>query len=180
MPSYCPPCTRWHIHTDQVARCHGLDGNPDAGAAPDGSTSWATREAAEAAEAALRVYRDTEADLDQARARLDALPTNPGTSSLRGKTHGIRVDAAIRRTAELCDEIRRLEAKLTSLRSAPPAPPATLDLSQLHLARFVRTRWGWFEVVKVNTKSMKVLAAPGMDDRVPIGKILDFRTAPDA
>jgi hypothetical protein len=97
-----------------------------------------------------------------------------GTSKLRGKLHKIRGDAQLRRSAELGQTVRRLERELESLRN-PPRPTPPLDLSRLPHAQYVRTKYGWYEVVKVNAKSVKVLTAPGMDDRIPVGRIVEIR-----
>ncbi len=42
-------------------------------------------------------------------------------------------------------------------------------------ARFVRTRHGWYGVVRVNRTTVKVLTSPGMDDRIPLAKVLEWR-----
>lgn len=116
-----------------------------------------------------------EQELATARAALEAnFNRFAGTSRLRGKLHKVRGDAQLRRGAELGETVRRLERELRGLRNPPPPMPA-LDLSRLPHAQYVRTKYGWYEVVKVNAKSVKVLAAPGMDDRIPIARIVEIR-----
>lgn len=118
-----------------------------------------------------------EAELAQAREAMTAnFERHAGTSRLRGKQHNIRIDAQIRRGAALGETVRRLERELASLRrqTERPETPA-LDLSKLPGARFVRTKVGWYEVVKVNRATVKVLAAPGMDDLVKVSKIVEIR-----
>jgi hypothetical protein len=118
-----------------------------------------------------------EAELAQARETMKAnYDRYAGTSSMRGKQHGIRVDAQIRRGAQLGRTVVRLELELTALRArAGQEQSPSLDLSKLSEARFIRTRYGWYEVVRVNRATVKVKAAPGMDDLVKVSKILEIR-----
>jgi hypothetical protein len=117
-----------------------------------------------------------EAELAQARHALAGVPRNPGTSSLRGKQHYTRVDGAIRRAAQLGETVQRLERELEGLRRQATRPePQPFDLAALPTARFIRTKVGWYEVVRVNKATVKVLTAPGMDDLVKISKILEIR-----
>jgi hypothetical protein len=50
-----------------------------------------------------------------------------------------------------------------------------LSAEDLTGARLVRTRHGWHEVVRVNRATVQVLAAPGMDDRISVGRVLEVR-----
>ena len=119
-----------------------------------------------------------EHELTEARAALAGLDGTPGTSSMRGKQHGQRVDANVRRAAQLADRVQRAERALAAAREQgdrPTSTPAAVTPERLANAKFVKTRYGWYEVVKVNKSSVKVRAAPGMDDRIPIGRITEVR-----
>jgi hypothetical protein len=120
-----------------------------------------------------------ETDLAAARDAMEANFARPaGTSRMRGKQHGIRIDAAIRCGADLGRTVERLERELAALRRQADRPePKPLDLSKLKDARFVRTTCGWYEVVRVNRATVKVLAGRGMDDLIKIGRIVEIRTA---
>lgn len=117
-----------------------------------------------------------EAELAAARAAAVENFNRPIGGSLRTKQHGIRVDAAVRRAAELVRTAERLERELSALRNPQPEP-APLNLARLPYARYIRTTYGWYEVVKVNRATVKVVAAPGMDDLVKVAKILEIREA---
>lgn len=120
-----------------------------------------------------------EAELESARAAVTATWGQPaGTSRMRGKQHGARIDSQLRRDAQNAETVQRLERELAALRNQQTAP-APVDLSRLPYARFVRTRYGWFEMVRVNRATVKVLVAPGMDDRIPIKKIVEIREGGD-
>lgn len=118
-----------------------------------------------------------ETELAQAR---EAIVANfnryAGTSLMRGKQHGIRTDAQIRRGATLAAAVTRMERELEGLRrqAARPETPA-LDLSKLPGARFIRTKVGWYEVVKVNRATVKVKVDPGWDDLIKVSQILEIR-----
>jgi hypothetical protein len=127
--------------------------------------SLAERIAAKEAELA-RARKDLEANFDRF----------AGCSSLRGKQHKIRGDAQIRRAVVLGETVQRLERELAGLRQQAARPEAQpVDLAALDGARFIRTKYGWYEVVKVNRATVKVAAAPGMDDLVKKNKILEVR-----
>ncbi|MEU8158097.1 hypothetical protein AB0B94_30965 [Micromonospora sp. NPDC048986] len=121
--------------------------------------------------------RAKEAELDQVRQAMAAnFDRAAGTSRMRGKQHGIRVDAQIRRGAQLGAAVERLGRELNGLRDQAARPELQpVDLSNLSGARFIRTKFGWYEVVKVNRATVKVLTAPGMDDLIKVGKILEIR-----
>lgn len=51
--------------------------------------------------------------------------------------------------------------------------PFTRD--QILGAKLIRTRSGWWEVVKVHKATVKVKVDPGWDDLIPISKILEHR-----
>lgn len=125
---------------------------------------------------------EKEADLQAAREHLASLATNPGTSSLRGKQHGIRIDAAIQRTARLVETIRRLERELEGLHRAESerADPAFVaGPNTIRVGDFVATRLtGWREVVRVNKKSVSVATGYSWTDTVLYVKILRHRGGP--
>lgn len=97
--------------------------------------------------------------------------------SQRTKSAGVRLDAGLRRTAENHRKVDQLEREVAALERppAPTAPKGGFTPDQLKNARVIKTRLGWHEVVKVNAKSVKVKAAPGMDDLVPVKRIIDAR-----
>lgn len=117
-----------------------------------------------------------EAELEQTRAASLANFERQVGGDLRGKQWARRVDSQLRRGAELGRQAERLERDLAGLRrEAKQGPPPPLDLSKLPAAKFIRTTYGWYEVVKVNRATVKVLAAPGMDDLIKVSKILAIR-----
>lgn len=117
-----------------------------------------------------------EAELEQARAALQAaFDYRPG-GSLKTKTFGIRSNAALRRGAQAGDTVQRLEREIAALhRKAAESEPQPLDLDRLPHAQYIRTRNGWYAVVKVNRKTVKVAVDPGWDDLIPIGRIIEIR-----
>lgn len=117
-----------------------------------------------------------EADLEQARAALQAAADYRAGGSSRTKTHRIRSDGALRRAGQAGRNIERLEREITALRHKAAQPePQPLDLTRLPHAQYIRTKVGWYEVVKVNRKSVKVVVAPGWDDLIPITRIIEIR-----
>lgn len=129
---------------------------------------------ADARKVALEAKR---AELAAARKAGEAVPMFGGSS--KRKSFAVRVDANIRRTAEAFRNVERLEREVKALERPPAAtaPAGGWTPEQLEGARVIRTRLGWHEVVKVNKKSVKVKAAPGMDDLVPYKRIIDARDA---
>jgi hypothetical protein len=126
----------------------------------------------DARKAALEAKR---AELDAARKATETVPMFGGSS--KRKSFAVRVDANIRRTAEAFRNVERLEREVKALERPPvaTAPQGGWTPEQLAGARVIRTRLGWHEVVKVNQKSVKVKAAPGMDDLVSYKRIIDAR-----
>jgi hypothetical protein len=124
-----------------------------------------------------------EAELTAAREALAAYsPQFSGNQ--RTKSANQRVGATFRRSAQLVENVQRLEREVEGLRRqgdrpAPAGPPpGGFNAGNLAGAKFVRTRLGgWYEVVKVNRASVKVKAAPGMDDTISHKKIIDARGA---
>lgn len=118
-----------------------------------------------------------EAELVQARETMKAnFDRYAGTSTMRGKQHGIRVDAQIRRGAQLGETVKRLERELTSLRTRVDRPdPGPVDLGTLTPGCAIRTKIGWYRVVKVNRVTVKVEMPPGWDDLIKVSKILEIR-----
>lgn len=117
-----------------------------------------------------------EAELEQARRRLQAAADYQSGVRSRTKTHIVRMDGALRRAGQAHGAIVRLERELESLRRKTiESETSPLDLARLPYAQYIRTRIGWYEVVKVNRKSVKVKADPGWDDLVPITRIIEIR-----
>lgn len=117
-----------------------------------------------------------EAELAAAREAMQANFNRPIGGSSKRKSFGVRVDAQIRRGAQLSRDVQRLERELDRLRTRGPkveSPPVTVEA--LSSARFVRTKVGWYEVVKVNRATVKVVVDPGWDDLIKISKILEVR-----
>ncbi len=99
-----------------------------------------------------------------------------GCTNMRSKQHGRRINAQLKLAGEQRRTITRLERELEGLRRQATRPaPAPLDLSRLPYAEFIRTDAGWYEVVKVNKATVKVVNTPGMDDLIKIRKILEIR-----
>lgn len=117
-----------------------------------------------------------EVELERARAALQAaFNYNPG-GSLKTKTFAVRSDGALRRGAQAGNAIERLEREIEGLRRKATKPePVPLDLDRLPHAQYIRTKVGWYEVVKVNRKTVKVVVDPGWDDLVPISRITEIR-----
>lgn len=117
-----------------------------------------------------------EVELEQARAALRAAADYQSGVRSRTKTHVVRMDGALRRAGLAANNIRRLERELEALRRQATEPePTPLDLTRLPNAQYIRTGVGWYEVVKVNRKSVKVVVAPGWDDLIPISRIVEIR-----
>lgn len=143
-------------------------------AAVDAAVDKATPDDPAAARAAALAAK--EAELAQAVKALEDFDYRP-SGNTRTKASSQRTNAAIRRAADLASAMRRLEREVAALRKpAPPAVPAGgFTPEQLAAAKFIRTRYGWYEVAKVNKKSVKVKAAPGWDDTIPVKRILEVR-----
>lgn len=117
-----------------------------------------------------------EAELEQARAALVAnFNRHAGTSSMRGKQHAVRIDAQIRRGAEHKRTVERLERELTALRQPAKPEPKPVTPEALAAAKFIRTRYGWHKVVKVNRATVTVETDYSWHDRIKVGKILEVR-----
>ena len=99
---------------------------------------------------------------------------NPGCSKLRGKQHGIRIDASIRRTAEVFERVARLEREIEALRvQLGRTERRPVDPAALKGAKFVRDHRGtWHEVVRVNAKSVSVKTGHSWTDRIPHSRIV--------
>lgn len=117
-----------------------------------------------------------ETELEQAHAALQAAADYRAGGSSRTKQHRIRSDGALRRGGMARAAIQRLERELETLRRRATQPePAPLDLDRLPHAQYIRTKVGWYEVAKVNRKSVKVVVNPGWDDLIPIARIIEMR-----
>lgn len=132
--------------------------------------------------------------LDEARAEVAALkaqeqahyaslgPADPSLARLRPgplKQHRRRVESELNAERDLGMRIRRAESKVHSLQhqlaEQVERERPKLTAADLAGARAVRDRFGWHRVVKVNQKTVKVVVAPGMDDLLPIAKVLEVR-----
>lgn len=128
------------------------------------------------AEAPVDEIASKEAELERARAALQAAADYQAGGSSRTKTHRIRSDGALRRAGQAARRITQLEREIEGLRRKATQPePAPLDLDRLPHARYIRTKVGWYEVIKVNRKTVKVVADPGWDDLIPISRIVEIR-----
>ncbi|MEV5211247.1 hypothetical protein AB0K35_27625 [Micromonospora sp. NPDC053740] len=124
-----------------------------------------------------------EAELARALKAFNAECDRPVGGSSRRKSFGVRLDAQIRRAAQLGGDVQRIERELSALRiqgAQRLGPAGQHDASTLAGVRFVRTDIAWYEVVKVNRATVKVKVRPGMDDLIKIGKILEARDADGA
>ncbi|MET8278378.1 hypothetical protein [Micromonospora sp. NPDC005174] len=124
-----------------------------------------------------------EAELARAREAFAAECDRPVGGSSRRKSFGVRLDAQIRRAANLGADVRRIERELQALRiqgARTRESAVQHDASTLAGVRYIRTDIGWHEVVKVNRLTVKVKVRPGMDDLIKIGKILEARNADGA
>lgn len=122
------------------------------------------------------------AELVAARRAFDREANWRNHGGMRTKNFGRRSDANLRRGAAAGRLVQRLESELDALRR-PVREVPPLDLERLPFATHVRTDAGWYEVVKVNRKTVKVVVDPGWDDLVPIKRIREIherkaRTAP--
>lgn len=116
-----------------------------------------------------------EAELEAARAALVANFNRQVGGSSRTKQHGIRVDAQIRRGAEHSRTVERLERELAALRRPVRPEPKPVTPDALAAAKYVRNRYGWHKVVRVNRTSVTVETGYSWTDRIPVAKILEVR-----
>lgn len=120
-----------------------------------------------------------EQELERATEALNAEGARPaGTSSMRGKQHGQRIDAQIKRLAEHSATVQKLTRELEALRrdSQQPARVAkTITAETLKGARLIKDRYGWYEVEKVNRTTVKYKGPRGMDNLMKISKIVDYK-----
>jgi hypothetical protein len=110
------------------------------------------------------------AELTAARTRFHAESNRTVGGSSRTKQFGRRIDGQLKRAGELSRLIDRLARELDALRRPVRAVPP-LDLTRLPFATHIRTKSGWYEVVRVNRKTVKVVVDPGWDDLVPMHRI---------
>lgn len=113
------------------------------------------------------------AELTAARTRFYAECDRPLGGRSRTKQFGRRADAQLRRAGELRRLVDRLSGELDALRRPVRVVPP-LDLERLPYATHIRTDAGWYEVVKVNRKSVKVKVDPGWDDLIPIKRVKEI------
>lgn len=66
------------------------------------------------------------------------------------------------------------QARKAAARSEAERPKFTAaDLAE---ARLIRDRFGWHRVVRVNAKSVTVATGHSWDDRIPLARVIEFRT----
>ena len=129
-----------------------------------------------AAEADLLAAQQAEVALydrgpaDTAMGRLAPGPLKQHRRAMAGemraeKDAGLRVRRAesvvVTRKRQLATEIEKARPKLT--------------VDDVRGAVAVRDRYRWHRVVKVNTKTVKVVVEPGMDDLISLDKVLEVR-----
>jgi hypothetical protein len=117
------------------------------------------------------------AELAAAERRWNALCEWRNYGNSRTKQFGRRADGNLRRAAEARRLVERLTQELETLRRPVRVVPP-LDLERLPFATHIRTDVGWYEVVKVNRKSVKVVVDPGWDDLIPIKRIKEIHERP--
>jgi hypothetical protein len=117
------------------------------------------------------------AELFAARTRFHANAERAIGGRSRTKQFGRRVDGQLKRAGELNRLVERLSAELDALRR-PVREVPPLDLERLPHATHVRTDVGWYKIVKVNRKSVKVEVDPGWDDLIPIKRIKEIHERP--
>lgn len=112
-------------------------------------------------------------------ARITALTDDPAVARLAGgplRIHRRRVETHARRTVEALERIASLEHRLAlAEHREAEASRERLAADQVHGARFVRTRHGWHEVVRVNATSVTVRTEWSWDERIALGKVLEVR-----
>lgn len=118
-----------------------------------------------------------QAEHDAAQRAVDAIDSTPRAGMRRGIQHQRRVAADVHRTAEAfarrdraAHEVKVLQQQIKSA-SAKPVDPADLKG-----ARFVRDRYGWHEVDKVNAKTVSVKTGYSWTDRIPHDRIHEVRS----
>lgn len=122
-----------------------------------------------------------EAELAAAREAMEANFNRPVGGRSRTKQFGRRINAQLRRAGEHRRTIEQLEREIVGLHREATAPtPVPLDLTRLPYAKAIRTRSGWYRVLKVNRKSVVVEVPPGWDNRFPLSRILEIRERADA
>ncbi len=126
----------------------------------------------------------TRAELDQLNATIVAAANNPHWNYGRSRTKafGRRTDAAIHRTAQCFARVKALEAHLVHLQAqetAAQAPaPKPVSMGDIWVGMAVKTKSGWFRVVKINRTTVTVDVEPGWDDIVPLSRVLEVRELP--
>jgi preprotein translocase subunit YajC len=131
-----------------------------------------------------------QAAYDKARARSEAvtpggLHGDPATLSGIRRRGGHRADA--RRFAAYDAEVAAAQqiaiAKAKEVRTAAQAArakadaAAPCDIDSLTPGDYLRTRHGWYRVVKVNTKSVTVESGNGWDERIARSKVIETGAA---
>lgn len=119
------------------------------------------------------------ADARTALARIPAPTDDPAVARLAAgplRTHRRRVETHARRTVEALERIASLEHRLAlAEHREAEAGRERLVTDQVRGARFVRSRHGWHEVVRVNATSVTVRTEWSWDERIALGKVLEVR-----
>lgn len=79
--------------------------------------------------------------------------------------------AKVRRAGE---EVKRLEAMLAAAKHNVPVP---FTADELKAAKYVRDRFGWHRVVRVNAKSVTVETGYSWTDRLSIESLVEVRAS---
>lgn len=95
---------------------------------------------------------------------------NPKRDEARRNAYS-REASAYRAAENAATEVTYLKATLKRLDAEPPAP----TLEQIKAALYVRDRFGWHRIVKVNTKSVSVESGYSWTDRIALKDILEAR-----
>lgn len=95
----------------------------------------------------------------------------------RTKATEASVDAAV--AAVEAEQAARFKAAKTA-ETARRAGLPTFTATDLTTATHVRTRHGWHEITRINAKTVTVKTGHSWDDRIPLGKIEDWRCIPCA
>lgn len=105
-------------------------------------------------------------------------------TSLSQRRSGARNGARLSNLAianELDRQQREADAKhaegVERRKQARAAEAARVKFTAADLAdaEFVRDEFGWHRVVRVNAKSVTVSSSYSWDERIPLGKVLEFR-----
>lgn len=107
-------------------------------------------------------------------------------SSRRGSWRKNRdiMNASIREAQAVVAEVKAteaadLKARIDVIRKAE-AERMRFTAEEMKGAKFIRTDVGWHKVVRVSAKSVTVETGYSWTDRIPVGKVLEFRAGVSA